>query len=153
MVVLLSVVACGCVDERHRVCVDLGNQHVDRMKNEFKQSYANIRSADFYSPAIDACIHTEESIVGVDVRIIDTSNGLLKGVHNLLHCDESGADSVIISAVRSRGGAVFTVPYREWLDDGFGGPPRALKTPDRPYTREQCRRVFDKWITFLKQTG
>jgi hypothetical protein len=149
------LVASGCTDERQRVCHDLGNQHINRMKEEFKQNYTNLRTQDFYSPAIDACIHVEESIVGVNVEIRDTSNGLLKdGLHNvLLHCDEDGANSVIIGKVREHGGAMFEVPYVEWLDDGFGGPPRTLKTPDRPYTREQCARVLKKWVALLKQTG
>jgi hypothetical protein len=70
----------------------------------------------------------------------------------LLNCDQYGADSVIVDAVRRHRGATSEVPFSEWLDDGFGGPPRTLKTPDAPYTREQCQRVFDKWIAFLKQT-
>jgi hypothetical protein len=149
------LMASGCADERQRVCHDLGNQHINRMKEEFKQNYTNLRTQDFYSPAIDACIHVEESIVGVNVEIRDTSNSLLKdGLHNLLlHCDEDGADSVIISKVREHRGAMFEVPFVEWLDDGFGGPPRTLKTPDRPYTREQCARVLKKWVALLKQTG
>jgi hypothetical protein len=153
--VVLLLVTCGCTGEKQRVCNDLGDQHVNRMKDEFKQNYRNFRTSDFYSAAIDACIHTEESIVGVNVEIRDTSNSLMKdGLWNvLLHCDESGADSVIVSAVRKHNGAMSDVTYSEWLDDGFGGPPRTLKTPREPYTREQCKRVFDKWVAFLKQTG
>jgi hypothetical protein len=144
----------GCADERQRVCNDLGNQHINRMKEEFKQNYANLRTQDFYSPAIEACIQIEESIVGVNVEIRDNSNSLLKGPSNLLlHCDVDGADSVIISMVREHRGAMFEVPFVEWLDDGFGGPPRTLKTPDRPYTREQSARVLDKWVALLKKTG
>jgi len=155
--VVLLLVACGCTGEKQRVCNDLGDQYINRMKEEpFKTNYTNLRTQDFYSSAIDACIHTEESIVGVNVQIRDTSNGLLKdgGLQNLLlHCDADGADSVIISKVREHRGAMSNVTYSEWVDDGFGGSPRALKTPREPYTREQCKRVFDKWVAFLKQTG
>src|SRR5262245_21025576 len=106
------LVASGCADEKQRVCNDLGKQHVKRMKEEFKENYTNLRTQDFYSPAIDACIHIEESIVGVNVEIRDTSNSLLKdGLHNLLlNCDEDGADSVIISKVREHRGHIFEVP-------------------------------------------
>jgi len=140
------LVASGCADEKQRVCNDLGNQHVKSMKKEFTaRNYTNLRTQDLYSPAIDACIHIEESIVGVNVEIRDTSN-----YDTLLYCDENGADSVIISKVREHRRVVFNKP--EWYDDGFGGPPRAVKTPDRPYTREQCARVLEKWVAFLKQT-
>lgn len=147
--------ASGCADERQRMCNDLGNQHINWMKKELKQDYANLRTQDFYSPAVEACIHIEKSIVGVKVEIRDTSNGLLKdGRHNLLlNCDEHGADSVIISKVREHRGKILEVPFDEWLDDGFGGRPRAVKAPDRPYTREQCARVSDKWAALLKKTG
>jgi hypothetical protein len=68
----------------------------------------------------------------------------------LMYCDPDGADSVIIEKVKQYRGHVFTVPYREWLDDGFGGLPRTLKTPEKLYTKTACQKVFDKWMSILK---
>ncbi|MCA1807814.1 MAG: hypothetical protein LC687_08220, partial [Actinobacteria bacterium] len=71
----------------------------------------------------------------------------------LLHCDPDGVDSVIVEQVRKYRGDIWNVTYSEWLDDGYGGPPRALKTPARPYTREQCTTVYKKWMKYLRSDG
>ena len=139
-------------DERGSVCTQLGTEHAVYMQRDLERNYSNIRVSDFYSSVIEACVHTEVVIVGIDFEIRDLTNTLLRdGPRNMiLHCDQDGADSVIIEAVKKHRGVMLEVPYAEFLDDGFGGPPRALKTPDEAYTREQCQRVFDKWMAFLK---
>jgi len=78
-----------------------------------------------------------------DHQAVDPQLGLL------LHCDKDGADSVVVDKVRAYGGYVYTVRYDQWLDDGFGGPARAVKTPKQSYTQQDCQRVFQKWMDFL----
>jgi hypothetical protein len=68
----------------------------------------------------------------------------------LLSCDQDGANSVILSKVRDLRGYVYNAHYSVYLDDGFGGLPATLKTPPAPYTKGQCRKVFDKWIADLR---
>jgi hypothetical protein len=68
----------------------------------------------------------------------------------LLYCDASGADSVIIEKVKKYRGYVWDIRYKEYLDNGFGGPPRAEEAPKEPYTKAECQKVFDKWISILK---
>lgn len=102
---------------------------------------------------MDMCVQTAEAPVGVFFEVADVSNSVLKtGTNLLLHCDEHGADSVILEAVREHRGDLFTVPFSDWLDDGFGGPPRTLKMPPRPYTRPDGDRVFQKWLDFLRES-
>jgi len=146
----------GDADTLDQKCKFLSDKHVEKMKKDLNQDYTLIRTDSFYSKKLDSCIHTEVAEVGVKVVIRDLSYSLFdkfdgRGFRNvLLYCDRHGADSVIVEKVRKYRGRVFRVPYREYLDDGFGGPPSALKTPDKPYTKEDCGKVFDKWMQELK---
>lgn len=143
----------GCTDPLNEQCQELSKKHVEFAKTSWKQDYTVIKAEGFYSKKLDACIHTEIAAVGVKAEIRDLSRSVMRdGGHRnlLLNCDPDGADSVRLDKMKQYQGLVFNVPYSEWLDDGFGGPPRAIKTPTSPYTKEQCRKVFDKWITDLK---
>ncbi len=109
----------------------------------------------FYSAVYDVCIHTERSIIGNDFKIADLSFSLFSRddvpqQKYLLTCDRNGANSVILKAVIAHRGRMAHVPYKDWLDDGFGGPPATLKAPDVPYTKAQCELLFAKWIALLK---
>lgn len=153
-VVGLIVVLGGCSDPLTEKCRELSRKHIETAKSEWKRDYTLIRSDGFYSRKLDACIHTEVADVGVDIEIRDLSRSVMKDGGNwnlLLQCDQDGADSVRLDKLKQYRGKVFNVPYVEWLDDGFGGMPRALKTPSNPYTKEQCSKVFDKWIADLKR--
>lgn len=146
----------GDLGERGRVCSESGVRHVAREIEEFEKDYTSVTTRSFYSNIVDACIYTEVAKIGVSFRIRDLSHTIRRdgGRQNmLLHCDVDGADSVILDRVRQYRGRVLDVPYREYLDDGFGGEPRALKTPDQPYTREDCQRVFDKWMRELQSSA
>ena len=135
-----------------RACAALGAAHVERAKTEWGRDYTNREVRTLYSAALESCVHIETVIVGVDVQIRDLSRSVLRDGDNhnvLLDCSADGANSVILSAVRARFGRVFNVPYREWLDDGFGGPPATLMTPDSPYTRADCERVLEKWLSII----
>ena len=138
--------------EQDRVCAALGAAHVERAKTEWGRDYTNREVRTLYSAALESCVHIETVIVGVDVQIRDLSRSVLRDGDNhnvLLDCSADGANSVILTAVRARFGRVFNVPYREWLDDGFGGPPATLMTPDSPYTRADCERVLEKWLSII----
>lgn len=153
---LVLMTACGvsCKSQQERVCAEMGAAHLKMAKAEWDRDYSNIATETFYSPAVDSCVHVEVAKIGVEFEVRDLSHTILRDGGNftlLLHCDPDGADSVILDAVRSRRGMVYNTTYGEWLDDGFGGPPRALKTPDTPYSRSDCQRVLDKWLSILRK--
>jgi hypothetical protein len=108
----------------------------------------------FYREKVDSCILIEKKLVGVNVHIRDLSKSIIidggKNWNVLLHCNIDGADSVVLNKVRLLKGRVFNVNYKEWLDDGFGGLPRTLKTPEKPYTKKDCDLVLQKWLSVLK---
>ena len=90
----------------------------------------------------------------MEIEVRDLTYSIMKdgGNHNLLlHCDENGVDSIRIDKVSGFKGHVLEVPYADWLDDGYGGPPRALKTPVVPYSKSQCNGILEKWETELKK--
>jgi hypothetical protein len=144
---LVLVSGFACQREQDRTCVELGRQYVEKPGRDL----SNVATESFFSPAFDACIHSEVAKVGVQFDIVDLSQSIIRTGNRLLHCDVNGADSVILDSVRRHRGLVMSIPCKDWLDDGFGGPPRTLKTPDRPYTRADCERVFQKWMALLKE--
>ena len=134
-------------------CRDLGKDRADKIKRDSPDDFLKLKTDSFYSKALDTCVFTEvpeEGTSAVEHNILDLSRSFLRDTSSLLHCDKDGSDSVIVENVRKFGGYTFTVTYSEWLDDGFGGAPRALKTPERQYTAKDCERVFRKWMGFLK---
>lgn len=139
--------------EQDRVCAALGAAHVESAKTERGRDYTNREVRTLYSAALESCVHIETVIIGVGLEIRDLSRSVMRdgsNLHNILvDCSADGANSVILTAVRARFGRVFNVPYREWLDDGFGGPPATLMTPDSPYTRADCEKVLEKWLSIL----
>lgn len=139
------------IDER---CGLLAKRHISQMQQGAKRDYTLVETSSFYSEKYDSCILVEKAMVGVEVFVRDlTKTILLDGGENfnvLLHCDVDGADSVVLEKVRAQRGRVFEVPYKEWLDDGFGGPPRTLKAPINAYTKAKCESVLQKWISVLK---
>jgi hypothetical protein len=135
-------------------CNLLAKKFIEQSKSEFNKDYTLIEVEKFYSHKIDSCILIEKKLVGVEVRIRDLSKSIIRdggsNFNMLLYCDIDGADSVILDKVSSLRGRVFNVSYSEWLDDGFGGQPRALKTPEKPYTKQDCELVLNKWLSSLK---
>jgi len=135
------------------------------------EDYRLLRVEAFYSPVLDACIHAEIAEVGVYANIRDLSHTFfrfdpvqacfrmlsvggpcLPPEENLLECDRNGANSVLVDKVRQYRGDVDTLNYAKWMDDGSGGLPRAVKTPETPYTKAQCILLYDRWITYLRRT-
>ncbi len=155
-------------------CRVLSSAFIAKARKEWNHDYTLLRVEAFYSSVLDACIHAEIAEVGVYANIRDLSHTFFRenplgfvlwcsnhGIEhancsailpseNLLYCDPDGANSVIVNQVRKYRGWVDTLSYAEWLDDGFGGPPATLKTPEKPYTKEQCALLYGKWIKYLR---
>jgi len=144
----------GCSNTRDKKCKQVSQQHVERAKSDWKRDYTLIKTEGFYSKKFDACVHVEIREVGIEIEVRDLSYSILKdgGNHNvLLHCDENGADNVRIDKVQERNGRVLDVPYKDWLGDGYGGLPRTLKTAAIPFTRSQCNKVLEMWLSELRK--
>jgi len=140
------------LDER---CGILSQNLVSKIEKIAGSDYYVLREVShFYSNKFDMCVYVEKAVVGVEVSIRDLSRTILRShaeMHNqLLHCDVDGVNSVILSKVKEHRGRLDDVPYKEYLDDGFGGPPATLHTSSEPYTKEQCKQVFEKWMSILK---
>lgn len=134
-------------------CQELGKDRIEKLKRDTPDDFLILKTSSFYSKVLGTCVFTEvpeEGTSGVEYNILDLSHSFLRDTSTILHCDKSGADSVVVDRVRKFGGYTYSVMYSEWLDDGFGGAPRTLKTPERPYTSKDCERVFRKWMDFLK---
>jgi len=135
-------------------CDLLAEKHILRYENQFQKDYTLIETESFYSKKVDSCILIEKALVGVKIQIRDLSKSIILDggelFNILLNCDIDGADSVILDKVRALKGQVYEVKYEKWLDDGFGGPPKALKIPDKPYTKKDCDMVLKKWLSILK---
>ncbi len=138
--------------EQERTCAALGAAHIENAKTEWGRDYTNLETRTFYSAVLESCVHIEIAVIGVEIQIRDLSHSVMRDGGNfnlLMDCSADGANSIVLAAVRARFGRVMTVPYREWLDDGFGGRPATLKTPERPYARADCQRVLEKWLSML----
>jgi len=131
-------------------CKILSAKSIEVMKKDGRD-YTLITTKSFYSKKVDSCILIEVADVGVEFIIRDLSKSVIRDGPRywsvLLYCDVDGANSAILKKVREFKGNVFNVPYREWLDDGFGGLPRTVKTPDKPYTKNDCEKVYSKWMS------
>ncbi len=148
-----AVLAAGVsIDER---CNLLSERHIESFKKDLLVDYALIDTESFYSEKVDSCIHVERTLVGVKVQIRDLSKSVIidgeKHFNLLLNCDVDGTDSVILDTVKKYRGRVYSVPFEEWLDDGFGGLPATLKPSKHAYTKDQCGQMLQKWMSILKE--
>ena len=152
LTLMVSVISAHPLDEK---CKQLSQKHREEqhsvtLPKGFAIDDTLMQFDAFYSPTLDACIHTEIADIGVHYYIRDLTYSLLRDMNVLLQCDRGGANSVIIEKVKQHRGFLMHVPYKEWLDDGYGGPPGTLKSPEKPYTKADCQKNFDKWMSMLK---
>jgi hypothetical protein len=151
MVMTFSVLAENIsIKERCNILAD--NRISDAKK--VGRDYTLWKTDSFYSEKMDVCILTEKKVFGVGAIITDLSRSIILDYPEgkpavLLWCDSDGADSVILSSVKVLNGKVWNVHYAKWLDDGNGGLPRTLKTPIKPYTKDDCTQLMDMWIEKL----
>ena len=68
----------------------------------------------------------------------------------IFNCSKSGVNNAIIAKVNEFHGHVSGKSYSLWLDNGEGGEPATLKTPDHFYTQTECRREMDKALSRLR---
>ena len=138
--------------DRAAICTSLSDDLVKQLSADpVRKDYRLFRVEAFYSERLDSCIHVDRKMFGPEVMVRDMTrtvitDGFSKLPPLLLHCDIYGVDEADIDAVRERRGHVANVPYEEWLTDGQGGLPRALKTPEIPYTREDCEAALERWL-------
>lgn len=160
-IMLAAIAAAGpatvAAQDRDALCESLSNDLVEQMSAPpLNRDYRLYNVRAFYSEKLDACIHVEAKLVGAEVFVRDLTRAIVKSDNAiyppvLLHCDVSGIDQADIDAVRKHFGFVEDVPYREWLTDGQGGLPRALKTPDKPFDRATCENALDRWLVLWGQ--
>jgi hypothetical protein len=147
----------GAAQDRDAICETLSNELVEQMlAPPLNRDYRLYNVYAFYSEKLDACIHVEAKLIGAEVFVRDLTRTVVENDNAiyppaLLHCDVAGVDEVDIDAVRKHQGFVADVPYKEWLTDGQGGLPRALKTPDEPFDRAACESALDRWLVLWGQ--
>lgn len=147
----------GVAQDRDAICEALSKDLVAQMSAPpLSRDYRLYSVNTFYSEKLDACIHVEAKLFGAEVFVRDLTRTVIKNDSAiyppaLLHCDASGVDEADIEAVRRHRGQVANVPYKEWLTDGQGGLPRALKTPDQPLDRAACESALDRWLSVWGQ--
>jgi len=73
----------------------------------------------------------------------------IMGTDNIFSCTKDGINNVIISKVNELHGHVIDKPYSDWTDNGEGGPPATVKTPDHPFSQTDCKRAMDKVVSEL----
>ncbi|MEE8396137.1 MAG: hypothetical protein V3S29_08795 [bacterium] len=137
----------------HRLCQQMSRKWLRGEGAKLGRDYTIIKVTAFYSQALDACIHAEQALIGIHFEIRDLSKTVIRDYNEpaaILACDVDGVDSIKLDAVRKHRGRVFRLRYKQWLDDGFGGPPRVLRKSATPYTKTQCHEIFVKWMIFLK---
>lgn len=131
----------ACTSERDRACAEL-------LKSKLEgDSTAEVGASrrTYFSETLETCLLVEESRIRVNTRIRDLSGDFLQRMP-LFYCDRDGVDAGIIDSIRVRRGNVWTVPFHQWSDDGAGGPPRALKSPPKPFTGEDCAAALRKYL-------
>ncbi|MBV9341095.1 MAG: hypothetical protein JO159_09435 [Acidobacteria bacterium] len=105
----------------------------------------------FYSAKIHTCVQAEVNELWFFYDIRDVTHGFLKDQQLLFHCDRDGVDNVILSKAGQAGGnSGKGQRYREWLDNGEGGPPRMLIAPHRLYTKADCERMLNRKLKELR---
>ena len=105
----------------------------------------------FYSKRLDTCVAQSIDELGNDYSICDIKRNYIKQefddptiCEGVFHCDKDGVDNIMLEKAEKYNGNLFHISYSEFLDNGKGGKPRTLKTPEKFYTREKCEMMFNK---------
>lgn len=144
--------------ERHRLqqqCQDFGRAFLEDHSDLFDDDSSKITF--FYSRRLDTCVQQNVDELGNDFYLCDAKRNYLKQEFDdprvcgaIFHCDASGVNSLILEKAESFDGELFHVSYSDVLDDGEGGAPATLKTPERPYSRERCKNLFEKKLSEIR---
>lgn len=149
--VAVAPLTSSCVSKQDRVCQQLDEAFQDELAALTGKDFSSYEVTAFFSERLATCVHTEKAIVGVGTQIRDLSLVVIREEQMglppvLMTCDADGASSAKLDVVRRYGGRIMNVPYAEWQDDGFGGPPRSIATPEAPYSQAECERVLEVWL-------
>lgn len=137
----------------NKQCQDFGKDTLTKHKGMFEETEVSF----FYSKRLDTCIAQSIDELGNDYSLCDIKRNYIKQELEdfttcgaVFHCDKEGVDNVVLEKAEKYNGKLFKVSYSEWLDNGEGGQPRTLKTPEKPYTREKCELMFNEKLTEIK---
>ncbi len=105
----------------------------------------------FYSHRLDTCVlkkvnelKNEYSLYDITQNYLKPSTDEFRIAGQIFLCDKLGVDNVVLVKAEKYNGVLFHVPYADYVDNGEGGKPRALKAPKILYTREKCQELFNK---------
>jgi hypothetical protein len=143
--VFVALAISACASKRDAACSDL-------LKAQLKtDSTAEVsaKRQTFFSTKLETCILVEEDLTRVGFVIDDMTDDFIR-TSVLFNCDRDGVDAAILDSVRAHQGYVWELPYAQYLDDGAGGPPRAIKTPAKPYSTAMCRAALDKFLVQVR---
>lgn len=135
-------------------CKDFGNSIVTANEDLFDGSSA---ISFFYSKRLDTCVKQEVDELGNEYFLCDIKRNYVKQeladtsiCGQIFYCDQYGVDNLILEKAEEFGGKLFHLNFSEFLDNGEGGKPRAIETPEEPYSREKCEVLFDKKLDEIK---
>lgn len=135
-------------------CKDFGNAVIAENKDLFD---GNSAISFFYSKRLDTCVKQEIDELGNEYGLCDIKRNYIKQelgdisiCGGIFYCDKDGVDNVILAKAEANNGNLFHLSYSEFLDNGEGGEPRTLKTPESPYSREQCQLLFNQKLTEIE---
>lgn len=124
---------------------------------EHEGMFEGTKVSFFYSNRLDTCIAQSIDELGNDYSLCDIKRNYIKqglldptNCGGVFHCDKDGVDNVVLEKAEKYNGNLFEVSYKEFLDNGEGGEARAIKTPEKPYTREKCEMMFNKKLSEIK---
>lgn len=131
----------------NKQCQEFGKGVIEKNKGLFEGEKVSF----FYSKRLDTCVAQSIDELGNDYSLCDIKRNYIKQEFEdpticggVFHCDKDGVDNVVLEKAEKYGGNLFKVSYKDFMDNGESGEPRAIKTPDKEYTREQCKYFFNK---------
>ena len=68
---------------------------------------------------------------------------------SLFRCNSGGVNNVLLEKAKTFKGYLMNVTYSKFMDNGEGGTPATLKSPDKQYSRDKCEAVFQMKIKSL----
>lgn len=147
LILVGSLIPITKAQKLDKQCEKFGKSYISKEEND---NFTEAERSFFYSKRLDTCLMTEVDELGIDFLILDIKQNFLKDIKLVFQCDRSGVDNLILDKAEKYNGELFTVDFEEFLDDGQGGLPRTLKTPEMPYSRDKCRYMFEKKLKELQ---
>jgi hypothetical protein len=139
----------------HKSCVLEGKQYL--ASNPLSPRFIDAETHVFYSHTLETCVLLTISEMENHYEITDISGRFFRDLgigHDgvggtIFYCSRMGVDNARIDKVRLYKGMVLERSPDLWQDNAEGGPPATVQDPERPYTEEHCRVLFDKKFSNL----